>query len=40
MPTTNPTTNHLENENNADDISIEGGKADQKSTEYRKVQRT
>jgi len=39
MPTINPTTNHLENKKNIEDISIEGDKAEQKkptSTEYQK----
>jgi len=31
LPTINPTTNHLENKKNTEDISIEGDKAEQKT---------
>jgi len=39
MPTINPTTNHLENENNTDDISIEGGKAEQKTQHQQNIKK-
>jgi len=41
MPTINPTTNHLENKNNGDtdDISIEGGKAEQKTQHQQNIER-
>jgi len=42
MPTINPTTNHLETktmDGDTDDISIEGGKAEQKTQHQQNIEK-
>jgi len=39
MPTINPATNHLENENNGWRRSIEGGKAEQKTQHQQNIEK-